>query len=230
MVRAAARRAENKRRYLTARGLHAAAGVHHRIPGPGVAFTFDDGPDPIYTPQVLDVLRDLNAVATFFVVGASAAAHPQLIRRMIDEGHAIGSHTTSHTDLWTLTTAQVHEEVRSGHQTLEEVAGRRTDLFRPPKGHVDLRVVRAARRCGLRPWLWTIDPTDWAPETTADDITAAVRPGAGDVVLLHDGMYGAVAPSAVDRSQTVAALPALVEDIRGRGLDLVTIPEGQVRR
>ena len=90
-----------------------------------IALTFDDGPDPVYTPQVLDVLRSREAVATFFVVGASALAHPHLIERMVDEGHAIGSHTSSHTELRTLTPAQIHEEIRSGHRTVEEVAGRR---------------------------------------------------------------------------------------------------------
>lgn len=200
------------------------------MPGDAVALTFDDGPDPRWTPLVLDALGDLGVPATFFLVGGAAEAHPALVRRMVDEGHAVGSHTTSHADLWTLSMAELHREVRAGHRSVEAAAGIRTDRFRPPKGWFDLRVAVAARRCGLRPWLWSIDPTDWEPGTRAEDILERVRPGAGDVVLLHDGMCSPVDPSACDRSATVAAIAALVARVRASGLSFTTIPDGQERR
>lgn len=229
LVKGAVRRLDRKRRHLAHRGIHAAGGVRRTVER-GVALTFDDGPDPVHTGRILDVLGAHDAVATFFLVGSHAAAHPELVERMVAEGHAIGSHTTSHPDLWTLRSVELHREIRNGHRTVEALAGRRTSLFRPPKGHIDLRVAAAARRCGLHLWLWSVDPADWAPGAATDDIVAAVRPGSGDVVLLHDRICLPLDPSTLDRTPTVTALAGIIEDVRSRGLPLVTLPDGQGRR
>jgi peptidoglycan/xylan/chitin deacetylase (PgdA/CDA1 family) len=189
-----------------------------------VALTFDDGPDPEHTPAILDELARLGAVATFFLVGANAAAHPQIVRRIAAEGHAVGSHSSSHPEPWTLRPDALLRDYARGRAQVQDVVGRPADLFRPPKGYVDAAGAAVMLAARLRPWLWTLDPRDWEPEVRAAEIVGrldALR--AGDVVLLHDRIEGPLAPSALDRSTTREALPEIVALARSRGLDFVTL-------
>lgn len=199
--------------------------VQHEVGGDAsVALTFDDGPDPTHTPLVLDELARLDVRATFFVVGERAREHPELVRRLLDEGHAVGSHSASHPDPWTLGTLALVGEYRAGRAHVEEIAGRRVDLFRPPKGHLDIRGALAIRIARLRPWLWTVDPEDWSPGITADELVARLSDlESGDVVLLHDGLESPLDASALDRTSTVAAIDPVVRRIRDRGLRPVTL-------
>jgi peptidoglycan/xylan/chitin deacetylase (PgdA/CDA1 family) len=190
-----------------------------------VALTFDDGPDPSFTPDLLDILDRLQVPATFFLTGHRARLHPDLVRRMLSDGHKIGSHSASHPDPWSLTLRELVAEYRSGRIALEEVSGRRVSLFRPPKGYLDAPGAVAVRAVRLRPWLWTIDTFDWKPGATAEGICAAAGLArSGDVILLHDAIEGALAPEALDRSATVCALPQLVQRLRDRGLGFVALP------
>jgi peptidoglycan/xylan/chitin deacetylase (PgdA/CDA1 family) len=189
-----------------------------------VALTFDDGPDPRHTPEILDELRRLDAVATFFLVGDRAAAHPHLVRRMVAEGHAVGSHSRSHPEPWRLSMRALTREYRLGRALVEDAARCPVHLFRPPKGYVDLRGAAAMGRAGLTPWLWTIDTRDWVPDATSAEIAASVDGlRSGDIVLLHDAIEGPLAPAALDRSATVAALADIVAVARERRLRLVTL-------
>jgi peptidoglycan/xylan/chitin deacetylase (PgdA/CDA1 family) len=204
------------------------ANPQHGLPpeaGPkAVALTFDDGPDAEYTPQVLELLAEHGVVATFFCVGKRTERHPELVRRMVAEGHAVGSHSWSHRDAWTLPWRVLTEDYRAGRHALERVVGRRVTLFRPPKGHLDARGALAIRAAGLRPWLWTVSPEDWQPGVTPEDMLERLRGLAGrDVVLLHDGLELPIAPEALDRSATVDLLPDLVALARERGLTFVTL-------
>jgi len=190
-----------------------------------VALTFDDGPDPEHTPVVLDELRRLGVVATFFLVGRRAQAHPQLVRRIVDEGHALGSHSYSHPDPWTVSLRHLVGEYRQGRARVESAAERRVALFRPPKGFVSGGGAAAMLAARVRPWLWTIDPGDWVPDVQPGQIVAGVgEMQGGDVVLLHDAIEGPLAPSALDRSATTAAIPAIVALGRQRDLRFVTLP------
>jgi peptidoglycan/xylan/chitin deacetylase (PgdA/CDA1 family) len=219
------------RRSWTA-GRNRLCGVHRHLPPdsrghrpPRVALTFDDGPDPRFTPPVLDQLGVLRVPATFFCVGDRASEHPDLVRRMLAEGHQVGVHAGTHQDLWRLTTRQVEADLRRGRAILEGIAGRRLTLFRPAKGHVDVRVGALARGHGLRTWLWSVDPGDWRPGATSEEIAAdAAATGPGDVILLHDGLEQPWAPEALDRSATVAALQPLVAALRAQDLDFVGLP------
>ncbi len=189
-----------------------------------VALTFDDGPDPDFAPAFLDELRRLDAVATFFVVGHRARARPDLVRRARDEGHAVGSHSDTHPEPWTVPLRALSRDYRRGREAAEAALGRRVQLFRPPKGYVDGPGAAAMAAAGVRPWLWTVDPEDWRPDVTPDEIVRGldgVR--SGDVVLLHDAIEGPLAPSALDRSATLAALPAIVDLVRARGLRFTTL-------
>ena len=189
-----------------------------------VALTFDDGPDEVFTPQVLDALAAKGAHATFFVVGRRAQRHPGLVRRIVSEGHAIGSHTWSHPRPWEVSGLTTLREYRAGRRAVEEIVGKRVALFRPPKGYLTGRIALAILAERLDTWLWTIDPEDWRPGVTADELVGRVeRLKARDVVLLHDGLEDALAPEAEDRSATVAALPRVIETARARGLELVRL-------
>ncbi len=190
-----------------------------------IALTFDDGPDPVHTPLVLDELRRLGAVATFFVVGERAAAHPDLIRRMVAEGHAVGSHSASHPDPWELSVRVLASDYRRGRAMLEAATGEPSRLFRPPKGYWDLRGAVATRAAGLDPWRWTIDTGDWARGADVESIMESVAAvGAGDVVLMHDAIEKPVSSDTLDRSATVASIAPLIERARARGLRPVVLP------
>jgi peptidoglycan/xylan/chitin deacetylase (PgdA/CDA1 family) len=203
------------------RAVQALAGAHRRVPW-GVALTFDDGPSPEFTPVLLDVLRDLDVRGTFFVLGQQARAHPDLVQRMRAEGHGIGSHSRSHASFATSDAATITEEIEGGLVDLQLVLGRRTRLFRPPNGHVDLRVAAAMRRARLDSWLWTIDTQDYEPGQSVDHVVDRCRGiRERDVVLLHVGMAGV--PDATDRTVTLEAVPRIVELARARGLDFVAL-------
>ena len=189
-----------------------------------VAITFDDGPDPRFTPVLLDVLAELGAPATFFLQGDRALAHPDLVRRMEAEGHVVGSHSGTHADGRRSTWPTLVRDYRAGRQAAEDILGRSVRLFRPPQGYINVRVAAAVRAVRLTPWLWTIDPKDWMPDATADAILARTQTlAAGDVVVLHDSMANPVAPAALDRSATIEAVPRIVALARQRDLRLTTL-------
>ena len=182
-----------------------------------VALTFDDGPDPEITPQVLDLLAAHGAKATFFCVGYRAAQHPELVRRILAEGHALGSHSQTHL-VGGLSTADMLADYRAGRRAVEAAAGAPVPLFRPPHGHVEPPVARWLRRSDLRTWLWNVDPGDYQPGTQSAGVAAVVGGCvAGDIVLLHDALEEAL-PDAPPRSMLLAALPEALATLRARGL------------
>jgi peptidoglycan/xylan/chitin deacetylase (PgdA/CDA1 family) len=204
----------------------AVANLHRSIEGnpAAVALTFDDGPDPIFTPQVLDVLASHDVLATFFLVGSRATDQAGLIRRMIDDGHAVGSHSMTHPDPKALSIPRIAREYRSGRRSVERVVGRAAPLFRPPQGVFNLKHATVMRALGLRTWLWNKDPKDWMPGSTVESILAGIGvPEPGDVVLLHDAIESPTDAAASDRSSTVAALPQIIDRVRQRGLGFVTL-------
>jgi peptidoglycan/xylan/chitin deacetylase (PgdA/CDA1 family) len=202
------------------------AGCHHRLPeaSRSVALTFDDGPDPQFTPLVLDVLAEHGVHATFFLVGFRAERHPEVVRRIQDEGHAIGSHTQTHPDLWEVPLTQAIQEFRRGRATLESITGSSLPLFRPPKGSLNLSQAASVRALQLHTWLWSVDPGDWKPETTPDAIMEGLgQLQPGDVVLLHDAIEKPIEASTTDRSATVGALSRIILAARSQGLGFATL-------
>lgn len=192
---------------------------------PRVAITFDDGPDPVHTPAILDVLAELDVRATFFCVGDRVARHPDIVRRMVAEGHAVGSHGGTHVDLPTLSTRALLADLERGRDSLRKHAGVDTRLYRPTHGDRSLRTGVVARRFGLRTWLWTVDPEDWKPAVDAGQIVAGcTNLVAGDVILLHDALEQPHSPEATDRSATVEAIGSIVSAARAAGLDFARLP------
>lgn len=189
-----------------------------------VALTFDDGPDQVYTPAILEVLRELGVKATFFMVGARAEKYPDLVRSVVREGHAIGSHSMTHPDMWELPLRRAVSEYRTAREVLQSIAGRPVRLFRPPKGSLIPSQALAIRALGFHPWLWSIDPGDWEVDASPSSIVGGLGDlGEGDVILLHDAIERPIQESTTDRSATVSALPAIVEAVRRRGLGFATL-------
>jgi peptidoglycan/xylan/chitin deacetylase (PgdA/CDA1 family) len=198
---------------LPVRGLHdwLVPGALRRHEGAGVALTFDDGPHPERTPRVLDALAAARAHATFFVVGRRAQANPQLVRRLVAEGHELANHTWRHGWMPGLGAAALAADLARTQDELAGVAGRLPRFVRPPYGHRDLRFYRAARELGLTPVLWSADTYDYLGGGGAAVLRRALRAGDGDVLLMHDGNARATG--------TLEALPRLLQAWRARGTE-----------
>jgi peptidoglycan/xylan/chitin deacetylase (PgdA/CDA1 family) len=206
------------------------AGARYRIDPTfsAVALTFDDGPDPRFTPLVLETLAALGVKATFFVVGDQAEGSPHLVQRIVDEGHAIGTHSRLHPDPTHLGFRLLQREYGAGRHTVEAILGASVPLFRPPRGRIDPGGAAAIRANRLEAWLWTIDAADWRPGTRVHDLVAATSVLApGDVVLLHDGIRQPLTADAEDRSATVEGLEEIVSRARSRGLQFMALPAGR---
>jgi peptidoglycan/xylan/chitin deacetylase (PgdA/CDA1 family) len=166
-----------------------------------VCLTFDDGPDGDYTPQVLDVLRDFQVPATFFVVGRQVERYPNLVRRIVDEGHAIGHHTFYHGEPKSTSPRQVLDEVRRTQILLQQIAGKTTRFFRPPYGKVTGLKLLALWKAGQTVVLWNVDPKDYACQSPQELIAwfQDHSISSGDVILLHDRLpiAGSVIPHLV---------------------------------
>lgn len=190
-----------------------------------IALTFDDGPDPIFTSQVLEVLAQLDVPATFFLVGRSAIVHPKLVRRILDEGHGIGSHSFSHPDPAVTSPVRLTVDYRNGRKAVESVAEAHVPLFRPPHGHLDHWGSAAIWCCRAHPWLWSHDTGDYLPGITSDQIAQSTRDaGPGAVILLHDGLEEPLDPECLDRSATVGSLRGIVASARAKGLEFTKLP------
>jgi peptidoglycan/xylan/chitin deacetylase (PgdA/CDA1 family) len=184
-----------------------------RTPEKLLALTFDDGPDPEWTPRVLDALAALGMRATFFVVGERAERHPELIDRILAEGHETGSHSWDHPSLPELPAAAVAAQIA---RTRAVLGPRDARLLRPPYGHQSLTTWRLARAQGYRVVMWNISAGDWRDDdagTLAGRILAEAAPGA--IVLLHDTLYSYERPEHRDRGPTIAALGLLAERLAG---------------
>lgn len=177
-----------------------------------VALTFDDGPHPVYTPQLLDGLNERGVHATFFVVGKNILGNEALLKRMETEGHLIGNHTYSHVKLSELDIARACAEVEKTNALICEVTGKEPEFIRPPFGEW-----KKAMECSFEmiPVLWDVDPLDWTTKNTAlvvERVLKDTKPG--DIILLHDYYQ-----SSVD-----AALE-IVDALTERGYKFVTVDE-----
>jgi peptidoglycan/xylan/chitin deacetylase (PgdA/CDA1 family)/GT2 family glycosyltransferase len=195
------------------------------LPARTIALTFDDGPDPTWTPRILTVLARHRAHATFFQVGARVNEHPGIARRVVAEGHEIGSHTFTHVRAGDVPGWRFAAELTLTRNAVAAVTGRRPVLFRPPYSGrpqavtaADLPALRAAGGSGHLIVLSDLDTKDWQ-RPGAQAIAAAARPAGrtGAVVLLHDG--------GGDRAQTVAALDLLIPRLQAQGYRFVTVSE-----
>lgn len=179
------------------------------------ALSFDDGPDPNYTPQILRILKQKNAPATFFVVGKMVRAHASTGKLVAQDGHAIGNHTWGHPKR----TKNPAAEIERADAIIKEKLGVTSTLFRPPYGILRNGLAREASKNHQDVILWSSDSSDWKHGSSSASIKNNVMRNVtpGGIALMHDG--------GGNRSTTVAALPGIIDAIRGRGYKLVTVPQ-----
>jgi peptidoglycan/xylan/chitin deacetylase (PgdA/CDA1 family) len=191
-----------------------------------VALTFDDGPSR-WTPLVLDLLREYEARATFFVIGARVHERPDDVRRIVAEGHELGSHTFTHPRLTEIPDDEVREEIRGGQDAVEEVLGSPPRLFRAPGFYAEERELAIVEELGLEAVFAHVDPQDWRPERDSHTIFRCVLEGLqpGAIVDLHDGFPPPPTTSRVDCTPTVEALDHLLLCLPAEGYEPVTISE-----
>ncbi len=180
-----------------------------------IALTFDDGPYPFYTPLLLHVLERSHVPATFFCVGRSAQEFPDLMDRIIESGGDIGNHTFNHFKLNGLSDTQIANQIIEAGAVLTAFVGHRIDLFRPPHGRYDKRVLEIASAMGYRTIFWSDSPEDTkdiSPALEVARVMGQARPGG--IVLLHSGQY-----------RTIEALPVIIDRLRAQGYTFVTVDQ-----
>jgi len=185
-----------------------------------IALTFDDGPNPRYTPRVLDILKDYQVPAGFFLVGERAARHPELVRRMLQEGHTVGIHSYSHRHAWLMPPGTTYRDMGKSHRILSQIAGQAPRWYRPPWGTFNLMTLPAARKLKLIPVYWSIEAQDWeewaTPEHIHDAVMDLAKPGSISVLQDSGGAPGAP-------EKTIAALPLIIEDLKKQGFQFTTL-------
>lgn len=180
-----------------------------------VALTFDDGPHPQFTPQILAVLKKHNVKATFFVVGKMAKQYPGLVRAEVDAGHVVGNHTYDHVNLTKIPMDEVSIEWDKCNAVIRKITGDDPLFARPPGGDYDKDVIKAAMANGLITVLWTDDPGDYAkPGDRTIENRVLRRIDNGGIILVHDGIQ-----------QTIDVLPQIIEHLQQRGFRFVTMTE-----
>ena len=197
--------------------------THGNRQGSLVALTFDDGPNEPYTGQVLDVLEARGVRATFFLVGENALRHPDTVRRQKDLGMEIGNHGYDHRVLAGQPEPELQRQVALTQRVVQDITAEPPTWFRPPRGFRGPGLFAQTRRCGLAVAEWSNMPRDWTrpgADVIARRVLGKLRPG--DIILLHDGERNA---AGADRSQTVQALPLILDGIEARGLRAVTLTE-----
>jgi len=197
----------------------ASAKVYYRSSHPKhVLLTFDDGPTPGVTDKILDLLKEENIKATFFVIGQKAAKSPKLLQRIIDEGHEIGNHTYTHVSIDGLGNEQALDEIRWNSNLVFDLTGNYISLFRPPHGRITKKQVRLIQDSGYDIVMWTVNADDFwqegrgmrSPQSIANRVNNRITKG--DIILMHD-----------NSQQIVDALPLIVKHLKKKGFYFVTI-------
>lgn len=185
-----------------------------------IALTFDDGPSPTFTPQILDILQKNDAKGTFFLIAKEAVKYPQIVQRMVYDGNEVANHTYHHIYLRGYSKDQVKKEVLLAENAIFRASRVNTKLFRPPGGYYNENIVSALRELGylLVIWSWEQQPKDWANPGTGTIIKrVTTNVNSGNIIVFHD--------RGGNRVQTVQALQPIIRELKRRGFRLVTISE-----
>jgi peptidoglycan-N-acetylglucosamine deacetylase len=190
-----------------------------------VALTFDDGPSPLWTPQILAGLKDAGVKATFFMLGEHVEKYPDVARMVADQGHEVENHTYSHHVLIYYTMEELENEIHKAEQVIREVTGVTTRYFRPPKAWLTEAEKSKIKELGYETVLWSLNSKDWV---TFDDkyivryLVKHIR--AGDIILFHDS-GGVFSTEGGSRHETVLSVSLLIRKLRERGYRFVTVRE-----
>ncbi|MGO4271035.1 polysaccharide deacetylase family protein [Paenibacillus sp. TAF58] len=183
-----------------------------------IALTFDDGPHPEYTAQILELLKQYEAKATFFVVGNKVKLYPDVLNQTIREGHEIANHTYTHAYLSKKN--NIKKEINQTEELIYDTTGKRCLLFRPPGGFYNERLVAAVRAEGYKMimWSWQLDTKDWSTPGVNKIVDRVLKNATnGNIVLFHDYIEGP--------TQTIAALKIILPELKNRGYQLVTVSQ-----
>lgn len=210
------------------RGFGTQADIIRRLPEPGnrVAITFDDGPSELYTPRILDVLKEKNAKAIFFMVGMQVEKKPDLVKRIVEEGHEVGNHTYGHITVPNSPAPRLAAQIMRANFAILQHGGVYPQFLRPPRGMYDMRLRRLAGLLGQNLVLWSLSSQDWHPRATLDGIVDRVveRASAGDIILFHDS-GSLLGKDGANRSHTVEALGPIIDGLRAKGLEISGLEE-----
>ena len=177
-----------------------------------IALTFDDGPHPYYTEQLLKGLRERGVKATFFITGKNVEAYPEIVKEIYDDGHLIGNHTYSHTQLTSKNEDAFRQELIKTNEVIREVTGEDTIYVRPPYGSWNKEF---EKELNMFPVLWTIDPLDWCSSNVSYIVnTVCSKVGENDIILMHD-----------QYKTTVTAALTIVDELTKEGYEFVTVDE-----
>ena len=197
-------------------GLKPATYFQANVDGPYIAMTFDDGPSPETTPRLLDILKQRNIKATFFMIGQNAERNPDIVKRILADGHEIGNHSWTHPQLAKLPDDRVTEEIIKTQNAIKNASGYTPKLLRPPYGSITARQKEwIENQFGLSVILWSVDPFDWkrpGASVIEQRILAGARPGA--IILSHD-----------IHKQTVDSMPATLDALAAKGYQFVTVSQ-----
>lgn len=195
--------------------------------GKQVVLTFDDGPDPKYTPEILDILKEYKIKAAFFVLGENAQLNPSIVKRIYDEGHEIGNHTFKHPNVADTSLLRTKVELNTTQRLIQEITGHSTVLFRSPyeadanpDSSNEILPILRAQNMNYTMVAENVDPEDWATPSTNELVKRTLNPiykGEGNVILLHD--------AGGNRTHTVEALPMIIKDLKKNGYNFVTISD-----
>ncbi|MDD2628904.1 MAG: polysaccharide deacetylase family protein [Limnochordia bacterium] len=191
-----------------------------------VSFTFDDGPSPIYTEAILDVLNQYGITATFFLVGTHAEHFPETVGRILAEGHELGNHTYSHIMVPQVSARMLRDQIERTNRVIQEITGELPKYIRPPRGLYDRRLKALAQEYEQPIVLWSLSAQDWRPKATASSIAARVlsKVSPGDIILFHDS--GALfRNTGASRQATVDALPLIIEGLHEKGFRILPLPQ-----
>lgn len=177
-----------------------------------IALTFDDGPHPVYTEQMLEVLEEAQVPATFFILGQNIEGHEELVKEIAEKGHLIGNHTFHHVQITGLPTEQAYEEIAETSELIEELTGKGTEYVRPPFGTWNEGL---ESNLDLIPVMWTIDTLDWTTQNVDSIVNHVVKnAGENDIILMHDSY-----------KSTVQATERIISLLKADGFEFVTVDE-----
>ncbi len=198
---------------------------HVDTPVKMVALTFDDGPSPEWTPKILEVLKENNVKATFFMLGKHVKAYPQIARMVVKQGSEVGNHTYNHMVIFNSGAVKLENEIRDTEKAIKEATGVTPVLMRPPKGWVTDKDKKLINKLGYETILWSLNSKDWV---SFDDkyivkfLMGRIKPG--DIILFHDS-GGVFATEGGDRQETIKAVKTLVEKLKAKGFIVTTVSE-----
>ena len=203
---------------LTANGFSDNVFLKNTQAGKKVALTFDDGPHPRYTPEIIDILEEYGIKATFFVIGQNIDNYPEAFERIVSSGCEIGNHTYSHKNMAKMCEEEIMREIKGTEESVARYTDKKMLLLRPPEGAIGVPLERVCQTLGYDVILWSVDTLDWA-NTPSEAITANVMKSlcGGDIILMHD--YTS------NKGITCSALRALIPAMIEKGYEFVTVSE-----